>query len=161
MLLTTVRLVALALGLCLGVEAAAQTNRSVLPSKFSYSIGGMVGFKSVEWNGKALIYQQTLHGRAVTNRTIRPTDKQWRQFWAATEQMQLSRWRPFYETPGVMDGWVWNIEFTHGTQKVKSFGRNAVPDDADVTRRAKETWPNKTFNALQSALEGLLGFQLR
>jgi hypothetical protein len=148
------------LGLCFGVEAPAQTNRFVQPLKFSFSTGGMVGFQTAKWNGKALVYEETKYGSVVTNRTIKPTNKQWREFWAATERMRLSKWQRFYENPNILDGWVWSIEIEHGTQEINTFGRNAVPDDADLTKAAKDSHPNKTFNAFKSALEGLLGFKL-
>ena len=119
-----------------------------------------MGFQTIKWNGKALVYEETKYGGVVTNRTIKPTDKQWREFWAAAEKIRLSNWRQFYENPDILDGWVWSIEITHGTQEINTFGRNAVPDDADVTKAANDSHPNKTFNIFKSALEGLLGFKL-
>ena len=149
----------LVLGLFLGMSAQAQTNRRLLHGKFSFWSGGMEASLSVEWNGNALVYSESKLGTTVTNRTIRPTDKQWVKFWAATDKMQLSRWQSLYENPKIMDGWVWSIEITHGAQKVKTMGRNAVPD-VDVMKTAKEVLPNKTFDAFKAALEGLLGFKL-
>lgn len=154
------KLLVLVLLFGLGLTVEAQTNRAWQPTQFSFWSGGMAGSQSVEWTGKALVYKETKNSKTVTNRTIQPTDKQWREFWAATEKIQLSKWRPLYETPHIADGWVWEIEITHGTQTIKTMGRNAVPDDADVTKTSKETLPNKTFNGFKTALETLLGFKL-
>ena len=63
------------------------------------------------------------------------------------------------DNPGIADGWVWGIEITHGIQKIVTNGHNAVPDENDVTKAAKDSMPNKTFNGLKSALEGLIGFK--
>ena len=144
----------------IGLNVGAQTNLPVRPTKFSFWSGGMAGHTSVQWNGKALVYESTSISSAATNRTIQPTDKQWREFWAATEKIKLSKWQRLYENTNIMDGWVWTIEFTRGAQKVNTMGRNAVPDDADVTKTSKECLPNKTFNGFKSALEKLLGFKM-
>lgn len=150
----------LCLAFGIGLEVGAQTNLPVRPAKFSFWSGGMQGHISVEWNSKALVYEETKDSSVVTNRTVHPTDKQWRQFWAATDKMKLSQWQRFYENPNIMDGWVWTIEITRGAQKINTHGRNAVPDDADVTKTSKEPLPNNTFNGFKSALEELLGFKM-
>lgn len=144
----------------IGLNAGAQTNAPVRPTRFSFWSGGMIGSQSVEWNGKALVYERNEFSSVVTNRTIRPTDRQWQQFWAVAEKAKLSKWQRHYDNPNVMDGWVWKIDITRGTQKISTMGRNAVPDDADVTKPSKEPLPNKTFNEFKSALENLLGFKL-
>lgn len=151
----------LCLAFGIALDVGAQTNLPVRPAKFSFWSGGMGGHISVEWNGKALVYEATEDSSVVTNRTVHPTDKQWRQFWAATDKMKLSQWQRLYENPNIMDGWVWTIEITRGAQKINTHGRNAVPDDADVTKTSKEPLPNKTFNGFKSALEDLLGFKMR
>ena len=117
--------------------------------------------QTVEWDGKALLYTETKISSTVTNRTVIPTTRQWQEFWAATERMELSKWKRLYETPHVMDGWAWHIEITHGTQKIDTLGRNAVPDGKDVTKTARQAGPNTKFNEFKSALEVLLGFKLR
>jgi hypothetical protein len=144
----------------MGLNVGAQTNLPVRPAEFSFWSGGLGGGQSVEWNGKALVYEAMENSSVVTNRIIQPTDKQWRQFWAAIEKVKLPKWQPLYENPNVMDGWVWKIDISRGAQKISTMGRNGVPDDADVTMTSKETLPNKTFNGFKSALENLLGFKL-
>jgi len=141
-------------------QVQAQTQTNLWPARFSFWSGGMSGGQSVKWNGQALVYEETDNGQVVTNRTIQPTGKQWKEFWTATEKVQLSKWKRFYQNPNIMDGWTWTIEITRGKETVQTMGRNAVPDDQDVTKQSRDSLPNKTFNEFKTALEKLLGFKL-
>src|SRR5690349_12992355 len=105
--------------------------QKVLPKQFSIWSGGIYGSRSVEWNGKALVYREVGSGGGVTNRTIQPSNKQWQEFWASAEKLQLSKWIHLYEDPALMDGQVWNIEIVRGKEKIQVTGRNAYPADDD------------------------------
>src|SRR5436305_13647706 len=118
----------------------------------------MLGSQSVKWDGKKLQYEDT--GTHKTNRTINPTSKQWKQFWTAADKVHLWKCNAYYDHTGISDGWFWQIEIEHGKTKMKSFGRNACPDDTDVTKTSEESLPNMTFSSFRSALEALIGFKL-
>jgi hypothetical protein len=134
------------------------TESPLRPDRFSFGSGGMLSYQSVEWNGKALIYSE--RGSKIPNRTIEPTEQQWREFWVAVEKVELWKWQPCYHNPSIKDGWMWHIEITRGTLRIRSMGANAAPDDADVRKTVTASWPNKPIKDFQSAVEDLIGFRL-
>ncbi|MDB6032229.1 MAG: hypothetical protein JWM16_2567 [Verrucomicrobiales bacterium] len=146
------------LSVCLAGQG--QTAPDILPRKFAFWCGGMIKSKSVEWNGKELVYREAGVSSKATNQIIRPTKKQWQEFWTATEKVQLSKWQRLYEDKSLTDGWVWEIEVVRGKEKIQSCGCNAFPNDANAAKTVPGLQSSKRFNAFLSALEKLTGLKL-
>lgn len=143
-------------------DTRQQTNAPVQPARLSFEVIGapMMNVVKVTWSGQALIYEKTQFGLVLTNRMSKPSKQQWREFWTATEKVQLSKWQRRYMNPDVLDGWVWSIGIKHGTQVFNTMGSNATPDDEDVKKTLKDISPSQTFIEFKIALEKLLGFNL-
>ena len=141
------------------VHAQATSQPALQPSKFSFRSGSKDGGTSVEWDGKTLQYNRSVIG-SKTNCLITPTPAQAAAFWSAMDWVHLWNWKPRYYNINAKDSWHWELEAIHGTNKVKTFGINASPSDAPLTKTPKDALPNQTSEAFQLALENLLGFKL-
>jgi len=134
-----------------------------LPQKLTFQIGSLARREWVEWDGKALRYKVTgldVDQKQSKTKAVTPSEAQWKKFWASVDGAKAWKWSTRYENEAVQGGTSWGLQMEHGEKKLKSSGRNAYPNDEDVTKGTQEPTPSKAFRQFRKGIEALLGFEL-
>lgn len=130
---------------------------SVLPERFSASIGGYMGSSySVELRDSVLTYiTADLHYSNPAHTVIQPTDAQWREFRQTIDTLNVWRWLNDYPNPGVCDGARWSFDVAYSDRAITTGGDNNYPTASGKPNGRPD--PTKTFNRFLHAIEQLIG----
>ena len=130
---------------------------SVLPERFSASIGGYMGSSySIKLCDSTLTYTTCgLHYDSPEDTSIRPTDAQWREFRHALDGLFVWQWRNDYPNPGVCDGTGWSFDIAYSDRALTTQGDNNYPDAGGKPTDAPD--PTKAFNRFLGAIKKLTG----
>ncbi len=130
---------------------------SVVPDRFSASIGGFMGESySVEFRDGTLTHTMTgLHYSSPEHTPIRPTEAQWREFRRALDALNVWQWPDDYPNPGVLDGSLWSFDISYSDRAVTTHGDNNYPDANG--KPTNDPDPTKTFNRFLRTIRKLTG----
>ena len=132
-------------------------SHEILPTDLRLSIGGHFGtsYRVDYRGGGTLVYWRIDESREEHEETLVPTKAQWKAFWKKIDRLELWKWSPHYENPGVCDGTGWSVEIRRDRQSVKSSGDNNYP--ATPEEPSFDPEPSKLFNGYLRAVSSLLG----
>lgn len=107
------------------------------PEKLVIDVGAAVGprFK-VELVGDEIVYRSGHYGPdgKLVEEHVRPTPKQWAEFWRVMEEVQLEKWSESYICPYVMCGYQWSVHIEKDGRIFESRGSNSYPSDEDPSK---------------------------
>lgn len=128
-----------------------------IPNKFSAYIGGFMGASySVELHDGALSY--TIYEKGHMNpkqKTITPTESQWREFRQTLDDLRIWNWHTDYPTNVVVDGTQWSLDIAYADRALHAHGDNNYPDDTGKPNG--DTKSSKAFDRYSGAVQKLLG----
>jgi hypothetical protein len=100
------------------------------PTAFEFSAGSFFGANTaVKWTDGALhVWEDPpgVHSLQPAERTIKPTQEQWNEFWRTLDEEDVWSWAPFYgysmpDAPG------WGLRIEVGSHRLQSYGINDFP----------------------------------
>lgn len=144
------------------VETANQSVSSAAPKKFkaswqNSSEADPVATATVEWNGRTLEYtamcRSTKRALKKDQRSLRPSEAVWKEFWKDMDQDTIWGWMGNYGTATADDGHTWSLEIEWGNKKLRTKGENRFPCMTNVN---ESTDSPVMFYRLQGALDKLV-----
>ena len=133
-----------------------------LPAKLELFIGSFGGdYSSVSLTGETLTYS---HGpfrpNSLPDVKIKPTKKQWQDFWKALAAIKIWRWESHYRNDNTVDGTAWRVEIAQSGAKglkIDSGGRNAYPEMAEINASAPKAFDTPALECVRKL--GIAFFQ--
>lgn len=130
---------------------------SAVPKRFNAYIGGFMGASyKLELHDGVLTY--TAFGGGHSNpkqKTIKPTEAQWREFRQTLDELKVWQWRDKYPNNGTMDGTQWSLDIAFADRALKTRGDNNYPDATGKPNGEPET--TKAFTRYLAAVQKLIG----
>ena len=98
------------------------------PIRLDLGIGSVDGYR-VYWNGEKLVWQRTsAAGDVLEEAELEPSEKTWRDFWNALDELGVWGWEAYYEPEyPTCGGSQWSAWIERGDRQLKAAGRDAWP----------------------------------
>jgi hypothetical protein len=110
------------------LRPACANERPDVPKKLAVSIG--TSFRGevdrLELDGSALLVRASRNGTAIR---ISPTQRQWREFRRAIDEIGVWQWRSKYEAP-VPDATGWSVHIAYSDRLIETGGYASGPEQA-------------------------------
>jgi hypothetical protein len=135
----------------------ASESDSAVPRTLDIYVGSsLFGAWHVVLHGRSLTCTQEQSGRETQNGLpVTPTEKQWRAFRRALDDLPVWKWQSDYPNHGVMDGTQWRLEIAYADRTLKAKGDNNYPD-AQGKPTSTPRW-TASFQAFVTAVKKVLG----
>jgi hypothetical protein len=106
------------------------------------------GFWRVQLVGDVLVYEHRAGGRLLERLEASPSERRWRQFWAAVDRIGVWKWADGYRGDEGRDRWL--LQLARGERRIQSSGTAAFPPISSPS-------PSQEFLRLCAAVAKLVG----